>query len=473
LIEGWIVVERMPRSESRSWGRRTGTVATIGIALVLMGCFGSERRAQEADIAERRTALGPGYETDTAASVVIREREAETDIGPALRERTTLGVVRDAAVRRNPDLKVALERWVAFLERVQQKTALPFPTVRYGYSSMFKMHTVEGMQEVPFPTKLLADGRAALAEASAMQAEYRERENVLREQASSAYAILYLARREVGIVEENLALLDRFVAIARSKYEAGTASQPDVLRAEVERETLRTERAALAGQIQVATSALNILLDRLPDATVGTLTALPVPATAAATVTPTAGTGLLDRALEVRPELLAAVQRSAAADAMLSRAEQERIPDFVVGGAYVRDFGMDENQLELSAGISIPLWWGRINAGIAEAEADARRSRAELRVTRNRVLDEVKSASARLVAAAEQFRILDHETVPRAEQNVKASEAAYVAGQIDFLALIDSQRMLLMKRIERERALADYTMRTAELERTVGGGAGR
>ena len=56
---------------------------------------------------------------------------------------------------------------------------------------------------------------------------------------------------------------------------------------------------------------------------------------------------------------------------------------------------------------------------------------------------------------------------------MKASEAAYVAGKIDFLALIDSQRMLLMKLLERERAAAEYAVRRAELERAAGGGGER
>jgi outer membrane protein TolC len=63
----------------------------------------------------------------------------------------------------------------------------------------------------------------------------------------------------------------------------------------------------------------------------------------------------------------------------------------------------------------------------------------------------------------------EKEAVPRAEQNVKVSEAAYAAGQIDLLALLDAQRILLMRQLERERALAEHAARKAELERAVGG----
>ena len=451
-------------------GRARSGVAlavTVALGLPLTGCLSPERRVQERELQRARAVLGSGYGADEPVDRIARRPAEQEDAEGALAAGPPLELVREAAVRRNPSLRAALERWVAFIERVPQKTALPYPSFRFGYSSMLRMYMYEGMQEVPFPAKLLAEGRAALAEARSVGEEFRERENALREQATSAYASLYLSRRELAVLDENLALLDRLVEIARAKYQAGATTQPDVLRAEIERETLRVYRAALARAIDVARSALNVLLDRPPEAPIGPLPPLPEP------VAPTAGAGLLERALEVRPEVAAARERAAAADAMLSRARQEWIPDLAFGFAYVRDLGMGKGEVELTGGITLPVWWGRIGAGIAEAEAEVRRARAELRSTRNRVLQEVASASALVGAAADRWRILAHEAVPRAEQNVKASEAAYVAGRIDLLALIDSQRMLLAQLLERERALADYTMRRAELERAIGGPEGR
>ena len=85
------------------------------------------------------------------------------------------------------------------------------------------------------------------------------------------------------------------------------------------------------------------------------------------------------------------------------------------------------------------------------------------------MLDEVASASARVAAALDRHRILRDDVVPKAEQHLKVSEAAYVSGKLDFLALLDSERMLLSRQLERERALADQAMAEAELERVLGG----
>jgi outer membrane protein TolC len=59
--------------------------------------------------------------------------------------------------------------------------------------------------------------------------------------------------------------------------------------------------------------------------------------------------------------------------------------------------------------------------------------------------------------------------IPRVRKNVEASEAAYIAGQVDFLSLVDVQRSLLSALLEEESALAEYAMRLADLVRATGG----
>lgn len=424
------------------------------VVLSVAGCAGASYSEQRHEADELRDALSrPARPDDLSAGA--------GDVAGLGSELTTEVVAREV-VRRNPNVLAALERWVAFLERAPQRRSLPNPMLAYGYSSMFRMHTVELLQEVPFPEKLLAEGRAALAEARSMRHELRERTNQLREQAATNLAMLHVARRQVELVDENVALMDRFIEIARTRYAAGAATQSDVLRAEVEREGLRVERAGFVRDVLVAESALNVLLDRSPDAPLGPVAALPEQAA------PEALSLLFERAFRQRPELDAFRARWEAERELLSRAELEWVPDVVLGGAYVRDFGEDENEVELTGGLSLPIWWGRIRAGIRESEANVRRAEAETRAARNRVLDEVRAASARWSAADEQHRLLRDEALPRARQNVEVSEGAYVSGQLGFLELIDARRMLLQQQLELERTRGERAIAEAELRRAVG-----
>lgn len=435
----------------------------LASCLLLVGCLGASYSEphDEADALRDTLGWGPPV-TEFDPGALLPRPPASLELDRTLAAGLSLDEVTGEVVRRNPDVVAALERWVAFLERAPQVTALPNPTASYRYSSMFKMHAAGVVQEIPFPGKLLAEGRAALAEARAMRAELAERANVLRAQAATSLADLHLARRQAEIVDENLALMDRFVELARTRYAAGTVTQSDVLRAEVEREGLRVERAAFARDVEVAESALNVLLDRAPDAPLGPVATLPEPAA------PPALTLLFEQAFQRRPELQAARERWAAGRDMLDRAELEWLPDFVAGADYVRDVGSRDDELEATVGLSLPIWVGRIRAGIAQAEADVRRAEAETRSTRNRVLDEVRRASSRLVAAIQRHRIVRDEALPRAQQNVQVSEAAYTAGKLDLLALIDTQRQRLQQQLTLEGTRAEQTAAEAELRRAVG-----
>jgi outer membrane protein TolC len=443
--------------------------ALTGAALLaLAGCTSVPGEDAGARDAARTQARG-GFAVEANPRSIERAASDDPATERALASGATLEAVREAAIRRNPDLAAALERWVAALERAPQASAPPDPWLRNDYQSMFRMYMVELVQDVPFPTKLLAEGRAALAEARAAGADFAERRNLLRAEADAAVAALYFARREREITLETLRVLDRFVETARAKIEAGTGSAPqaDLLRAESERAALRAEHEVHMHAVPAAESALNALLDRPPQAPIGPLAPLPRPTTASAEEAD------LARALEDRPDVRGAEERVAAADAMLSSARAGWVPDFSIGGGYVRDLANDANHFVVDVGVTVPLWWGRIDARIAEAEADARRKRAELRAARDRTIDEAFGARERLDAAAARWRRLSEEAVPRAEESLRASEAAYMAGKLDFLALLDAERMLLDRRLDAERALADAVMKRAELERAIGKGGER
>lgn len=428
---------------------RTRRACAGAVLLGLLGACSSEEGRQRLALEEL------GWRAD---GVVLPEPELEAELAAEV-DPARVGA---AVVRKNPDALAALERWVARLERAPQVRSLPDPWLRYRYSSMFAMHTVELMQEIPWPEKLLADARAALAEARVAEAEAARVRDLLRERAVSATAGLFVARRALELLEQNLAELERFVAVARARYEAGTAQQSDLLRAELERDGMRVAREGAARDALLAASALNALLDRRPDAALGPVT-LALPAASGALAE------LLQRAQASNPELSVSRARLEYEREMVGHADLSWLPDLALGGAYVRDMRMDEDELELTAGLSLPVWGWKNQAHRREAQAGSRRAEAELRAARNRVLDEVVQAAGRLDAALAQERILREQALPTAERNVGVTEAAYVAGRVDLLAWIDANRQLLAQRLELARLQGEAVGAGAALRRAVGG----
>jgi outer membrane protein TolC len=68
----------------------------------------------------------------------------------------------------------------------------------------------------------------------------------------------------------------------------------------------------------------------------------------------------------------------------------------------------------------------------------------------------------------EQIELYKHTLLPQAEQSVKASEIGYVAGKVDFLNLLDGERMILHIKTGYQKLLIDREKSRARLERIVG-----
>jgi len=443
-------------------GRVACGLATL-VPVLLAGCgaldvwSGTDQELQT--IEQRRVAVARLERTPGSFRKTVR---TEKEVDAALAKAPTSALVVKTVMRRNPDVRAALERWTEATSVIPQATAYQDPRVTFRYRGPTRSSSVEVTQAIPFPGKLTAQGQAALAKARAGRLDYEELQNALAALATGGLYGVYLRRRELKVLEENLTLLDRFVEIARALFGAGKASQQDVLKAEVERSTLKAQAAVAARRVDVALAGLNALLDRPPGSALGPVAEPKIPK--ARFDRP----DLYVRALERRPELLAAIERAYGADAELRRARLEYLPDFVVGAGYDRNRRIPDDGATAMVGVRVPFWLGRIGAAVDEAEARSRRRRNEIESVRNRVLLEVKTAAALADAAAQEAAILDGETVPQARQAIEVAEAEYQAGRIEFLSLVDAERLLLQADLARYRALAELETRQADLTRAVG-----
>jgi len=99
-----------------------------------------------------------------------------------------------------------------------------------------------------------------------------------------------------------------------------------------------------------------------------------------------------------------------------------------------------------------------------QARALARRARYERKDFENNLAARIEQALYEFENSARQVKLYDEAFVPKAQELIRSSEAAYMAGTIDFLNLISAQQDLLRFRLERERFWADQQQKLAELE---------
>jgi outer membrane protein TolC len=420
----------------------------------------------------------PRKETLSAPKAVSIARNAPA-LAPPFADTTELTaetLVREV-VARNPTLAQMVAAWQAAAARYPQVTALDDPmfaatvgpgTIAPDDSGVEFAYRLEISQKLPFPGKLKLRGERALAEASAAGRDVDDTRLQLVESAQTAFYDYYLVERALEVNQESLRLLRTFRKNAQTRYETGLVPQQDLLQADVEIGKEWDRRLELEQMRQVAIARINTLLHLPPDS--------PVPPPTKQLDVPQ---GLPDAqllratALARRPDLQALADRIAAEEASLRLAHKDWYPDFEPFFMYDRFMGNTTDNRDLSTmlgvRLNLPVYHGRRNGAIAEAEARLAQRKAELARLTDQVNFQVQEAYARAQRSARSVALYRKTILRAAQANVEAAQAAYTTGKVPFVSLIEAQRNVVNLRDRYYEALADSFRRRAALERAVGG----
>jgi outer membrane protein TolC len=159
----------------------------------------------------------------------------------------------------------------------------------------------------------------------------------------------------------------------------------------------------------------------------------------------------------------------------ISLARKQIIPDVTLGFEWidtgkgpqgVSDSGKDP--LIANASVNLPIWYEKYKA--AEREARARFLDAQHRLAdrRNNLAAELQLALYNYRDAERKIDLYGNTLIPKGEESLKTTVAAYRTGQLDFLSLIDAQRILLEFQMSNERALVNRAKHVAEIEKLTG-----
>jgi len=377
----------------------------------------------------------------------------------------------DEALKSNPEISAAQNNYKAARARVPQKFLPEDPMVEYMYDEMRAgvpdlvgkpMRSYAISQKMPFPSKLFLKSDIAAKDARILYEYYREKERDIIARVKSAYFLLWYTEKAIDVALENKALLEQFATSAASRYAVNKASQQDALKAQVELAKVKNSIVLLEQRKDIVTADLNILLNRdprsplaiekdpaMPDinATLDELSAL---------------------AKEKRPKLRAfryAVEKGRLAYLL---AWNEFLPDL---SARYEQMIMDGSggKWKGMIGMSVPIWfWAKQASGVSEMKSELEMFRADYNTMENMALFDVKDAFTRVKAHKKLVETYETSFVPQAEAALKASLTGYEAGQIDFLSLLDSERMLLEIKTDYYKIVSDLEIAKAGLEKGVG-----
>jgi outer membrane protein, heavy metal efflux system len=177
----------------------------------------------------------------------------------------------------------------------------------------------------------------------------------------------------------------------------------------------------------------------------------------------------IDALVEQRPDVAAARERVAAAQAALQAAQALRSVDPSIGASFDHyPDGTRTNRL-LALRISVPLTGGqRYDGEIGRALAQEQQSQDLLQKTRLQARSELMALMQGWQASAGRLKIYDEQIVPQATQVAAQAELAYSKGGLTLTDLLDARRTLkttqleaLAVRNDHAKALGTWHLRSA------------
>lgn len=379
-------------------------------------------------------------------------------------------VLRYAEAHRQ-EIVAARARARAAAQRPEIESTLEDPMVMPSLDHLpFMLHGLDASlmveQRFPFSGVLGHRRRTAEAEARRLGADAtRVAQDVLLDAARS-FLMVRERRQMASVLAEQLELARQFVSAANARYGAGTGNQPEVLRAEIEVARLAGVMRAIESEIDAAEAMLNASLGREADAIV------PPIEDPVATAEPDAAPRMRRLALQQRPELDVGRAEITRAEAEVSVMESMYLPmGFVrTGPAYTMADGWGAM---LMVGVSVPIWRGKYDAGVREAGAMVEMARADLAAMTRMVEGQVAAARSQVLAAQQRVLALRDDVLPRAEQAIDPSVAAYSAGTLPLVSVVDAAQALWSVQAELVSAEFELGLAWAHLYRASGNFGGR
>ena len=257
------------------------------------------------------------------------------------------------------------------------------------------------------------------------------------------------------------------IRLSRARRGAGEISESEFRKIELEGLRYETEVVAADAELDLARKRLAALLGLKADAELGAALGDEAPPELDLALAP-----LVSRAMKDRPDVRAAEQAHAFAEASLGAARRERLPDVTLGVSYTHSafLASGDNPHALAVGIAVPLpIFDRNQANVGRADLELRRAANESARLDVVVGHEVGDAVRRVERALTLLALFEGGgMLERAERARQVAEKSYQAGAISLLELLEAQRTFLDTRAQYLRVEYDYRQSRVDLRRAVG-----
>lgn len=335
-------------------------------------------------------------------------------------------------------------------------------------------HNLQGTVSLTQP--IFAWGRyyygyqAAKLSYQAVEREVAAAHHQLRLDVSEAFYGVLVAQEFVRVSQQSVALVEKQLGIAEASFEAGAATNFDVLRAKVQLANARSQLIRAENGVRIAKNGYKTLLniplseDVSVQGSLGTVGEHPLAAGSLE--------ALIQQALENRPEMVRSQLNERAARKQVDVAKTRRLPDI----GFFSNYQISQNERltqmnriwSLGLRINIPIFDGfATEAAVQQRESVLKQTELGSAQLTSAVEFEVRSAYLNLLEARTLIEV-QRETVAQARESVRIANIQFENGIITTVALTDTQLALAQTEVNRLQAHHDYVVGLARLEKAIG-----
>lgn len=375
-------------------------------------------------------------------------------------EKLSLEEALKVAFVNNPEIVTAGKNIESAKARVAQAMAYPNPELELGMKTPSEDVEVEVSQELDLFGKRTLRGKVAKNEIKIYESDFDLIWTEVSLKVKEVYAQILLARETEKLAEETLNLTRKFLAKVQDKFNLGEVLKSELLRAEIEVLNAQNDLLLAEKGLSVNKAKLNILLGRgashkfvCIDEFVYRKKKFDLDK-------------LIQKALINRPDLKAKKLMLDSKNMEVNLAKKE-----VFANPYISLSGEwedGEQELGVKLGISLP-FWDRKQGEIAEARNESQKIEHQINSLKRQIELEVNDAFGEVVLADKQV-VLWKKALKNANVLIKLIELQYEEGKIIFLTYLENLKKFRETKWNYSKALADYQMRLAILEKTIGGG---
>lgn len=325
-----------------------------------------------------------------------------------------------------------------------------------------------------FARYLLLDGgvrRAGLATAKSMESEALQmgaatRQNVVFD-VHQAFVQLAVALELRTVASNSLANAEAHLGLAKSRQAAGSTTQSDVLRTQVEADNAKAELIRIENLIRMAQGDLNVVM--------GFSAEQPIEIDAGEILPPSGAepdlAELLEQALEARPEVTAAQSAVEAAHSQIQAAKGAFGPKVYADANYGwRDDSpsLQDEAWFVGVAVELTIFEGLSKRhGLAKARAASAKASAALEQVRLAVRQEVWAAVAQVQTESELVQATTTQ-VRDAEESLRLMSSRYKVGAATVTDLLDAQTADTAAAARHVQARWNYQLAQAALQRATG-----